>query len=148
MRTIARTRQRSRNALGKGSNPSDFARIYYLGLNDRTSPPEGTTWKCYSCIGTDLISIIALVIMIIDISGLHTAAIRREALLRPESVGLSIAPGCIDRPLPHDRGKFLPTSRHGNLWLTFTSLALTLVAVLRTTLPRTYGNDTTDGRGI
>jgi hypothetical protein len=45
-----------------GSDSSEFAHIYYMGMKPHTTPPEWKLWKLRTCIGTDVLTIIATII--------------------------------------------------------------------------------------
>jgi hypothetical protein len=45
-----------------GSDSSEFARIYYMGMKPHTTPPEWKMWKLCTCIATDLLTVVATII--------------------------------------------------------------------------------------
>jgi hypothetical protein len=128
----------------KGSNTSDFARIYYLGLKRQGTVEEWKTWKVCSCIGTDLLSIAATFITIYQACTLPEYDARRYfglslwvyPTLPVALIGLSLLVG----------ERFFPRTRRGGfLLLAFTLLVLTLAATAISLVLWKF--DTTDGNG-
>ena len=128
----------------KGSNTSDFARIYYLGLKRRGTVEDWKTWKVCSCIGTDLLSITAVVITIYQACTLPQYDARRDfglslwvyPTLPVALIGLSLLVG----------ERFFPrTPRGSSLLLAFTLLVLILAATAVSLVLWKF--DTTDGNG-
>lgn len=51
-------------ATKKGTNASNFARIYHLGLKRKEAPEDWTLGKLCTCIGSDLLNITATIVTI------------------------------------------------------------------------------------
>ena len=131
-------------AASKGSSASDFARIYYLGLKRQATPADWKTWKLYSCIGTDLLSITATIITIYQACTLPQYDARRNfglslwvyPSLPVALIGLTLLVG----------ERFFPHTPRGNLLLLAFILLVLVLAAMAVSLAL-WKFDTTDGNG-
>jgi hypothetical protein len=51
-------------AASKGRGAAEFARIYYLGMRRQEAPPAWTRFKLATCIGSDVLSIVAVIVTV------------------------------------------------------------------------------------
>lgn len=131
-------------AASKGSSASDFARIYYLGLKRQATPADWKTWKLYSCIGTDLLSITATIITIYQACTLPQYDARRNfglslwvyPSLPVALIGLTLLVG----------ERFFPHTPRGNLLLLAFILLVLVLAAMAVSLAL-WKFDTTDSNG-
>jgi len=65
-------------AARNGRDTSQYARIYYMGMNRQDTPPEWKSWKFYTCILTDLLVIIAACMTLYEACTLPAADARRQ----------------------------------------------------------------------
>jgi hypothetical protein len=127
-----------------GSDSSQFARIYYLGMKRQTTPPEWKMWKLWTCIGTDLLTVVTTIITLHEACTLPQADARRhfgvELWVYPSLpvalIGLSLLLG----------ERFFPRTHKGNQLLLLLIVALLLLVELAVTLVLWKFN-TTDGYG-
>ncbi|CZR69649.1 uncharacterized protein PAC_19549 [Phialocephala subalpina] len=127
-----------------GSDSSQFARIYYLGMQRQSTPPEWKMWKLWTCIGTDLLTVATTIITLYEACTLPQADARRhfgvELWVYPSLpvalIGLSLLFG----------ERFFPRTHKGNQLLLLFIVTLLLLVELAVTLVL-WRFDTTDGFG-
>ncbi|PMD67468.1 uncharacterized protein K444DRAFT_606407 [Hyaloscypha bicolor E] len=121
-------------AVMKGSDASEFARIYYLGLRRKTAPDEWIKWKLYTSIGVDLMSITATVITIYQACTLPQYDPRRHfglslwvyPTLPVALIGLCLLAGEKLAPRTHHASRRLFAFTISILGLTATAVSLVL----------------------
>lgn len=61
-----------------GSDTSQFARVYHMGMKRQDTPPEWTAWKLYSSILTDLLTVVTTGMTLYEACTLPEADVRRH----------------------------------------------------------------------
>lgn len=115
-------------AFSKGSDVSEFARVYYLGMRGEDKPPELAAWKLVVSLASDLLSVVAAAITVYQACTLPEFDARRFGLslwaypaLPTAVIGLALLAGY---------GLF-PRTRDGSLWLLLvTALSVVLAGVI------------------
>jgi hypothetical protein len=128
-----------------GSDSSQFARIYYLGMKRQSTPPEWKTWKLWTCIGTDLLTVVITIITLYDACTLPQENVKRQIgvelwvypSLPVALIGLSLLLG----------ERFFPRTHRGNQLLLLLIMALLFLVELAVSLVL-WRFDKADGSGI